>query len=111
MGINEGDLRFIEDQLSAFGDFYTKRMFGGVGFFREGLMFAMMSSTGEFRLKVDDSNRADYETAGMEPLYHKKDRTKRPMDYWQVPVHVLENKELLANWANAAYAIAVRKKK
>ena len=59
--------------------------------------------------KVDDSNRGDYERAGMEafrPFEHKK----MTMQYYEVPIEVLENREKLRQWANKSLAIAVRKK-
>ncbi len=110
MAYNQKDLAFIEEQLKGFGDFYSKKMFGGVGFFREGLMFGMIGG-GAFRLKADQVNQADFEAKGMEPLYHRKDHSKKPMPYWEVPVEVLEDKEALIHWANKAYEAALRNKK
>ncbi len=111
MAINEQDLAFTLEQLSALEPITTKRMFGGVGIFKETLMFAMMSSDGVFRLKVDETNKADFLEENMEPLYHKDDRSKRPMDYYEVPVRVLENREELTLWAKKFFEIAVKKKR
>ena len=33
------------------------------------------------------------------------------MPYWEVPVDVLENKSMLAQWAQASYNIVVKNKK
>ncbi|MSO66179.1 MAG: TfoX family protein [Alphaproteobacteria bacterium] len=41
----------------------ARAMFGGVGFFVERAMFALIADD-RFYLKVDDSNRGDYEAAG-----------------------------------------------
>lgn len=111
MAVNENDLAFALEQLSGLDPIQTKRMFGGVGIFKEGLMFAMVSSDNVFRLKVDDSNKADFLAQSMEPLYHKNDRTKRAMDYYQVPVSVLENEALMTKWAQKSFEIAVKKKR
>jgi DNA transformation protein len=41
-------------------------VFGGIGFFKEGVKFAMRVKK-VFRLKVDESNEADFEGHGMNP--------------------------------------------
>lgn len=108
MAVKEDYLQFIEEQLSEFGEYDTKKMFGGMGFFRDGMMFAMIAK-GIFRLKADDSNRADFEAKGMSN-YQTKPGSKG-MPYWEVPADVLEDKSELAIWANKAFAVAQAAKK
>ena len=108
MAIDQSQLQFIEEQLAAFGHVTSKRMFGGIGFFREGLMFGMLGG-GIFRLKVDDENKADFEAHGMKP-YHSKKKGKG-MPYWEVPVEVLEDKDQLKIWAQKSYEAALRAQK
>jgi DNA transformation protein and related proteins len=103
MAVNEGFLEYVQDQLSESGEVETKKMFGGVGFFQEGLMFGMIGY-GAFRLKVDATNQADYEARGMEPFY--SGTKKKGMPYWEVPVEVLEDKKELASWVSKSVAIA-----
>lgn len=62
-----------------------------------------------FRLKVDESNQADYEEKGMKPFFSK--HKKKGMPYWEVPVDVIENKEELAKWASKSFQAAVKAKK
>jgi DNA transformation protein len=45
-------------------------MFGGIGFFKDGLMFGMIGR-GVLRLKIDETNQADYDAAGMQPMFPK----------------------------------------
>ena len=40
MPIDQEYLDYINDQLSEFGDFDYKKMFGGIGFFRGKIFFA-----------------------------------------------------------------------
>ena len=70
MAVNEDYLLFIQDQLSTIGDFETKKMFGGVGFFKDALMFGMIGGS-TFCLKVVESNIADYKANGMKPMTAK----------------------------------------
>ena len=108
MAVSEDYLQFITDQLSDFGPVDIKRMFGGVGLFRDGLMFGKIGSD-VFRLKVDEHNKAEYEARGMKPFAHPT--KKKGMPYWEVPADVVEDRAVLAEWATKAYAAAVRAKK
>lgn len=108
MAVNESYLDYVRDQLSDFGNFEIKKMFGGIGIFREGLMFGMIGSD-TFRLKVDEHNQADFEELGMKPYFNKN--KKKGMPYWEVPTSVLEDRTLLSAWALKSYEAAVRTKK
>ncbi|MTI22906.1 TfoX family protein [Fulvivirga sp. RKSG066] len=108
MAISADYLKYVEEQLSEFEGIDSKKMFGGIGFFKEGLMFGMLG--GEvFRLKVDDQNKADYEKYGMKP-YHS-DKKKKGMPYWEVPEEILKDKRELKVWASKAFDAAQRAKK
>lgn len=107
MAVSEDYLQYVCDQLAGFGKFETKKMFGGVGFFRDGLMFGMLNKS-TFRLKADEINYHHYELRGMTPLKSKDG--KRKMPYWQVPDEVLEDRDQLKEWANKAVEASVRTK-
>ncbi|MGI9550270.1 MAG: TfoX/Sxy family protein [Aurantibacter sp.] len=108
MAVNEDFLNYVTDQLSEFPEVEIKKMFGGIGLFRNGLMFGMIGSD-IFRLKVDEHNQKDYEVRGMKPYFSGK--KKKGMPYWEVPADVLENKALLSEWAAKSYEAALRNKK
>lgn len=108
MAYSQDYLDFILDQLSGFGDVVAKKMFGGIGFFKDGTMFAMIGGD-VFRMRVDDENQADYESQGMNP--YQPNPKRKGMPYWEVPVTVLEDRESLLHWAEKAYAAALRGKK
>ncbi|MEQ8880085.1 MAG: TfoX/Sxy family protein [Cyclobacteriaceae bacterium] len=105
MASKEDYLNFLKDQLSGIGEFETKKMFGGHGFFKDGLMFGMLGS-GTFRLKVNESNEQDYIDKGMKPYY--SDKKKKGMPYWEVPADVLENRTELSKWALKSVSIAIK---
>jgi DNA transformation protein len=108
MAVNEDFLNYVIDQLSKFPEVEVKRMFGGIGLFRNGLMFGMIGAD-IFRLKVDEHNQKDYEERGMKPYFSGK--KKKGMPYWEVPAEVLENKTILAEWASKSYEAALKGKK
>jgi len=99
---------FIKDQLSNIDGVEHKKMFGGIGFFKEGLMFAMIGY-GKFRLKVDDTNKAEFEARGMKPF--ESTSKKKGMPYWEVPADILEDKDEITIWANRSIEIAKSAKK
>ena len=56
--------QWVIEQLATLGTVTSKKMFGGVGFFLDGLMFAKLSGDATLFFRVDDTNRADYERVG-----------------------------------------------
>lgn len=105
MAVNQNYLNFILDQLSDLEDFTFKKMFGGVGFFKDGKMFGAIMG-GTFRLKADETSQADFEAYDMEPFYYKGKPTSMP--YWEVPAEILEDRQLLKQWAEKAHQIAMK---
>ena len=83
-------------------------MFGGAGLYRDGKMFGLVSDDVAY-LKVDDSNREDFEKAGSSPFrpYVDKDRT---MSYYEIPPDVLEYHAELGEWASRSFAIPTQEK-
>ena len=108
MAVSEEYRLYILNQLNAFGNVEEKRMFGGVGLFRDGLMFGKIGGKTLY-FKVDDDNRAAYEEAGMK-AFHSASK-KKGMPYWEVPVDVIKDAKELAKWAEDAYQAAIRAKK
>ncbi len=102
---------YISQQLSGFEGLTHKKMFGGVGFFRDKVIFgAIMGDV--FRLRVDDVNRPDFEERGMEPfMYGHPGKPKRSMPYWSVPEDILADKGQLFEWSERAFEASLRSKK
>lgn len=97
----------IVDLLQGMGPIYSKRMFGGNGIFLEGLMFALIADNVLY-LKVDDESRPDYEALDLAPFtYHKQGRPFR-LNYYEAPEEAMEDVEVMLNWGNRAFAVALR---
>ncbi len=107
MAVTPSYLSFVIEQLERISTITTKNMFGGVGIYADGYYFALI---GDDRLyfKVDDSNRSDFEAAAMEPFRPYGD--ERAMQYYEVPIEVLEDGDALQRWAAKAIAVARRAK-
>lgn len=106
MAVKPDYLRFVLDQLSGLGRVDSRRMFGGAGLYCEGLFFGLISGDVLY-LKVNDSNRADYERERMQPFRPRRDSPNASMSYYEVPAGVLEDAEELVVWARRSICAAV----
>jgi DNA transformation protein len=86
------------DELRVLGELSWKKMFGGADIFVDGSMVALINSDAELHLKVDDSNRSQFEEAGV--VRHAR------MTYYAVPADILEDREQLLEWAGRSARIA-----
>ncbi|MBT4043963.1 MAG: TfoX/Sxy family protein [Rhodospirillaceae bacterium] len=99
---------YIEDLVAPLGHVTTRRMFGGLGVFYRGLMFALIARD-VLHFKVDELNRPDYEAAGMDVFsYQRNGKTRGLKSYWTVPVDVLDNEDEFLVWARGAADAALR---
>ena len=106
MRVSDGFKSFVLDQLEGLGNVTPRSMFGGVGLYRAGVFFGILAADVLY-LKVDDGNRPDYEEAGSRPFRPYADRSGT-MQYWAVPLDVLESAPELVAWARKAVASAER---
>lgn len=104
--MSSGYCDYIIDMLAPRMPVTARKMFGGYGFYRSGLMFGIFTGESVY-FKVDDSNRPDYETAGMEPFTYEANGRRTTLSYWQVPAEVLDDESALCEWAEKAFAVAV----
>lgn len=95
---------FVLEQLGRVTPVSSRRMFGGVGIYADGLFFALMDDDTLY-LKVDDSNRGDFEAAGMGP-FQPFGPDSKPMGYYELPAELLEDPDRLRPWVQAAVAVA-----
>lgn len=101
--------QWVIEQLAPLGAVTSKKMFGGVGFFLDGVMFAKLSGDVTLYFRVDDSNRPDYEGSGAEKFH--SDSKKKGMPYYVVPAEIIEDSTQLVQWARKAHGVAVVHKK
>lgn len=96
---------WVLEQLRHTGAVTARSMFGGAGLYMDGLFFALIDDDVLY-LKVDDTNRPDFTTAGSGPFRPYGD--DRAMQYYEVPADVLEDPSALAVWAGKAVEVARR---
>jgi hypothetical protein len=64
-------------------------------------------SDGEIYLKADDSIADRFRDAGCRPVYRKGEKPVS-MSYWSVPESALDDAELLKQWAELSFEVAMR---
>ena len=108
MAISQEYLDFVAEALEAFGPVDTRRMFGGAGLFREGLMFALIADE-QLYFKTDDENRPDFEAEDCPPfVYEAKGGKRTVMSYSLAPERLYDDPEEMAEWARRAFDAALR---
>jgi DNA transformation protein len=102
------ELAALSELFAAFGPVTLRRMFGGIGIYADGVMFAL-SYDGTVYLKTDDKTAASFRQQGSEPFtYTAKNGRRAVMSYWTMPDNLYDDGEELARWAREALAVAVR---
>lgn len=101
------DENFIHDLFAPFGEVRTRRMFGGLGIYRGGVMFALVAR-GEFYLKADAETAGRFREAGSEPFVYEQRGKPVAMSYWRCPIPALDDPDELQRWARLAYEAALR---
>jgi DNA transformation protein len=105
--VTGGFRSFVLDQLEPLGPIVAKSMFGGVGLYCEGLFFGLIALDVLY-LKVDETTRGDYEAAGSRRFKPFPDRPGS-LQYYAVPLDVLESQRDLVDWARKAVGVAKKK--
>jgi len=104
MAVSDSYKVYVLEQLQVVGPVVAKAMFGGVGLYREGMFFGLIDDDTVY-LKVDDSNRAEFQRAGSRPFQPYGDDSY-PMKYYELPADVLEDRSTLCEWVLKAVAVA-----
>lgn len=105
MAVQDQYVQWVLEQLSPLGRLTSRRMFGGVGLYQDGVFFAIiMNDTLYF--KVNDATRADYEIRRMRQFRPYRDRPTTSTSYYELPADILEDGEACVEWARRAVAAA-----
>ncbi len=101
---------FVDNLMSLYRpmfDVTAKPMFGGTGFFKDGLMFAMVAND-ELYLKADDKLREAFEKRGLGKFTYEKKGEEVALSYYQAPVECVDDSAALVDWSKQAFEAARR---
>ncbi len=98
----------LMDVLRPLGGVAPRRMFGGAGIFRDGLMFALISDDALY-LKADATTVPDFEAEGLGPFtYETKNGARSLPSYWRAPERLLDDDDEMRVWCRRAAEVATR---
>ena len=98
---------YLVETLLPLGDITARRMFGGVGIFCSGKMFALVAEE-RLYVKEDDENRPDYDEAALPYFEYDKGGTVVRMGYRAVPEEAIDDGAALRHWAALGLGAAQR---
>jgi len=98
---------YIIDHLSSWGPCTAKRMFGGHGIFRGGLMFALIADDQLF-LKSDSESEPIYTEHDCEQFTFVAKGKSINMSYWSAPDDFFDDPEQTIIWADTAFDSSLR---
>src|SRR5262245_36441438 len=105
MPVSSDYLSYVLEQLAGLPRVTSRRMFGAIGLYSDGLFFGLIDNDTLF-FKVNDSNRGDYVARNMAAFRPFPDKPDLSMSYFTVPADALEDRDELAAWARKSVAVA-----
>jgi len=104
----KGDPDRFNDLFAPFGRIVVRRMFGGEGLFRDGLMFGLVDDD-RIYFKTSDESRTAFVAEGCGPFtFHMKRGEAILTSYYALPERLYDDPDELAEWARAAFAVALQ---
>ncbi|MBD3663017.1 TfoX/Sxy family protein [Sulfitobacter aestuariivivens] len=93
MSLSEADIAFARELFADMPDLSTRKMFGGLGIYSQGTIFALLMSDSRFMIKAQDGPFADrLASMGCEKwTYTRKDGAASSMPYWNMPDAALDD--------------------
>lgn len=111
MPLSPGFIDYALELLAGLGRVEAKRMFGGAGLYRDGVMFGILDDDAVF-FRVDDALQADLQAQGSIPWVYsmKSDGAIRDMGYWRMPETAADDPDEAVGIARRSVAAAVKRK-
>ena len=98
---------YLHEVLAPFGRINARRMFGGHGIYREGIMFALLSGETLY-LKADKETAGLFESRGLCRFGYARNGKVIRLSYYEAPEEIFENEEDATLWATRAFEAALR---
>lgn len=109
MALTREQAEWLQDLFSGVPGVSVRRMFGGAGVFREGLMFALSLDDGRVALKADEETIPDFVAEGSTQwTYPHRSGKQSEMGYWYAPERLFDDPDDFRTWAESAFMAALR---
>ncbi len=107
MPVSEQFKDHVLDLLAPIDGLAVKRMFGGAGIFRDGLMFALMIDD-RLYFKIDEKTKADFAAMHSEAFTYRRGGKTITLSYFEAPEDLLDDGDEIIIWAGRAWEAARR---
>ena len=108
MGVSRNEfVDYVVELMADWAAVSARKMFGGYGLYREGLMFALIVED-ELFFKTDANNVAQFERAECHPFVYQSQTRTVQMSYWSAPAASLDSPAEMGVWCQSAYGSALR---
>lgn len=101
-------IAYVQELFADFGAVSARRMFGGYGLYRDGVMIGVVMDDGLY-LKADEATKARFEAAGSTPFVYDSGGKRVTMSYWSPPEAAMDSPQAMLPWARLALEAALRK--
>jgi DNA transformation protein and related proteins len=98
---------YVVELMASWAPVTTRKMFGGFGLYREGMMFALIADD-RLYFKSDGGNRPQFERADSQPFVYTSQTRTVQMSYWSAPDASMESAAEMNDWCQSAYGAALR---
>ncbi len=106
MAVTEEQIAHALELFEGIGPMTTRKMFGGLGIYGDGKIFAVLMSDGVLKLKGAGAMVNVFEREGWERWTYSREGSNKvtAMPYWTVPYALLDDPEEASEWARRALA-------
>jgi DNA transformation protein len=108
--MSEEFAQYITEMLEPFGNIKTRKMFGGYGIYKDGLMFALISDS-ELYFKADLETARYFKSQNLEPFTYQAKGKLIALSYYKISPEIIEDGEILTKYFNLAYNSALHLQK
>ncbi len=105
MALSDEEIAHALELFDAVGPLSTRKMFGGLGIYCDGTIFAIVMSDGTIRLKGAGDMVCEFEALGMAPwVYQRPGQKQSSMPYWTLPDSAHDDPDEASDLARRALA-------
>ena len=104
MSVSDEDIAFARDLFAPLGDITTRKMFGGLGIYCDGVIFSILMRDAAVLIKAKGDLVDALKDQGSLQFGHDHEKKKGNMPYWSLPEDALDDPELACDWARKSLA-------
>lgn len=99
--------QFCLEMMALLAPVSAKRMFGGYGIYKNGVMFALIVNDVLY-LKANPNTKSLFIEKRLEPFSYQKQGKTHTIAYYQCPEEAFDDETIMFEWAKTAYLVAVQ---